>query len=226
MKWLVVPIAMASLCGAAMAAECVNARPYEARLGINSSPVLIVSDVQAGSIAERAGLRPGDVILATGGRGIRDRVSFQDFISQIREQALWQAADLLVLSAPEGPGTMKRHVTIRLATPDDRMGFTSAFGFYVERVRAGSVAERGGMRSGDFITMVQDTRAGNLNGPADLDLLVQEAVDSGSMSMEVSRLQSAQGGITQWTTRKLSWLSAGPLDGPTPPPKPPELVKQ
>lgn len=225
MKWLLVPIAMVWWCGTVSAAQCVNVRPYEARLGINSSPVLIVGDVQGGSIADRAGLRDGDIVLSTNGHGIRDRVAFQDFIGQIREQALWRSADLLVLSATEDAGAVKRHVLIRLGTPDDRMGFTSTFGFYVEKVRAGSLAERAGMKAGDFITKVQDTRTGNLRGPVDLDLLIQDAVDGGNMSMEVSRLRSAEGGTTQWTTRSLTW-SAGPLDGPTPPPKPPELMKE
>jgi S1-C subfamily serine protease len=227
MRWTAVPaLGFALISWNAEAAQCTNVRPYEASLGIVSSPVLIVSDVQSGSIADRAGLRPGDIVLSTNSRGIRDRATFQEFLGQIREHALWQAADLAVLSGVDGPGSVKRHVLIRMATPDDRMGFTSAFGFYVERVKAGSIAERFGMKAGDFITRVGDARTGNLRGPGDLDLLVQESVDQGRMSMEVSRLQSAQGGITQWTTRDLTWSLSDPLDGPTPPPRKPEIIRQ
>jgi S1-C subfamily serine protease len=207
--------------GVSWGAPCIKVRPYEARLGVASSPVVIVTDVQTGGIADRAGLRPGDVILATNSHGVRDRVTFQDFLAQIREHALWQAADLTVLSQQ-----VTRHVMIRLSTPEDRMGFVANFGFYVESVRAGSVADRLGMKAGEFITKASGTTTGNLKGPADLDLLIQEAVDGGKLTVEVSRLVSAERGMTLWTPRTLEILSQGPLDGPVPPPQKPEIIRQ
>ena len=224
MKWASVPVVALLAIGSYCAAECKNVRPYEAVLGIDSSPVLIVSDVQSGSVAARAGLKAGDIILASNGRRIRERATFQEFQGRIREQALWQSADLTVLSATEGQGAVKRHVLLRLNTPDDRFGFVSGVGFYVERVRSAGMGDRLGIRAGDFISKVSEQASGTMKGRGDMDLALDQAIAHGRFVLEVSRLTSAQGGTTQWTTQNLTWLG-DPIDGPVPPPRKPEIIR-
>jgi S1-C subfamily serine protease len=215
-RWIALVAIAGIAAGIAFAAPCVNVKPYEARLGIQSSPVLIVSDVKPGSIADRAGLRYGDAIPIS-----RVHATFSDALSRIREKALWRYADLEVISDGQ-----KRHVFLRLFTPDDRFGFVSGVGFYVESVKAGSLGEKAGIKAGDFIRKVGDIEAGSMTGPGDMDLAIQQAVDAGKLSMELATLASAQGGTTLWNVRTSTLLSEGPLDGPTPPPKKPEITKQ
>lgn len=199
----------------AQSPTCPQVRPYTTTLRVVSSPVVVVADVTPGSIAERAGLRKGDVILSTNGHGVRDRVSFGDFLGLIREHALWTAARLEVLRPLERG---RAQVIIRLGTPLDRVGFASTHGFYIERTIPGGLGEKIGLQEGDFLSKINGKPVGQLNGPIDFDVAVQESLANGKLTLGVSRLKGLSGDAVTWTETEITLDGTGPAEGPVPPP--------
>lgn len=194
---------------------CSAVWPYTATLKVVSSPVVIVTDVLPGSIAQNAGIRAGDLIVSSNGHGIRDRVAFDDFLAIMREHALWGEARLELLRPLDH---WRDTAVLRLATPDDRMGFASTYGFYVEKVVPGGVGNKMGLKEGDFLSKINGIPIGNLRGPIDFDVQIQNSLSKGKLTLGISRLKGVSGGTVTWVETEISMDGSGPIDGPVPPP--------
>ncbi len=118
---------------------------------LGMSPRLEVLAVETNSPAEKAGLRPGDVVAAYGDQGTPTRRQFLD----INEQVADSGTDIVVLRdgelAPTACILPTKHmgrvrVGILLASDQDHA--------VVAGVRPGSAAEAAGIRSGDEITQI------------------------------------------------------------------------
>src|SRR5262245_30053591 len=114
--------------------RCLRPTPFEKLIGVEAHSVLIVTDVVPGGIAERAGIKPGDMIMSTGNRSIRDSVTWAEFRAKIREEALYHQATMKVRSGLPDADPSDRTVILRLANPEERFGFASFQSFYIEKV--------------------------------------------------------------------------------------------
>jgi S1-C subfamily serine protease len=75
-------------------------------------PILIVTDVQAGGAADRAGLEPGDLLLQINDATVRD---LQEFSLQMEKVAEGDVVELRILRITLGLfGQMERRLLVRL----------------------------------------------------------------------------------------------------------------
>jgi len=137
----------------------------------------LVSDVDAGSPAEKAGLKPGDVVLAADDRPVQDNGDLSRYISTrtpgttVRLKVLRDGAEKAIPvtlgtfpdetqegeDSPRGGGRAQLGMTLRNLTPDiaQRLELPRGTkGALVMDVEAGEAAESAGLQQGDVIVSV------------------------------------------------------------------------
>jgi serine protease Do len=165
--------------------------------GLKRAEGALVSSVQPGSAAERAGLQPGDVIVKYDGKPIG---AAGEFSARVGEASPGDKAKLEILRrgetrelsatlgaakaepaekvAAKGEGRGRLGLSVRPLTPDERKESKLAGGLLVEEV--GGPAARAGVQPGDVILMaggkpvhsVEDLRSATA-GSGSVALLVQ-----------------------------------------------------
>ncbi len=150
----------------------------------------LVSEVQPGSAADRAGLQSGDVILQLNGRAIEDSAELSRLIADMKpgdkarielvrnretrtvDVAVGEADTPQVASAEAGADadTGRLGVVVRALGDEDRHALEEDHGVLVEQ--AGGPAARAGIRSGDVILAVN---ASPVSNPEDLQRLIGAA---------------------------------------------------
>ncbi len=138
--------------------------------GLKRAEGALVSSVQPGSAAERAGLQPGDVIVKYDGRPVG---AAGELSAQVGQAAPGDKAKLEILrkgerreltatlgaaqaepaakAAAEGQGKGRVGLSVRPLTPEERKEANVAGGLLVEDV--GGPAARAGMQPGDIVLM-------------------------------------------------------------------------
>jgi serine protease Do len=140
--------------------------------GLDKPTGALVSTVEKASPAEKAGLKPGDVILSFDGRPIETSSQLPPLVAQTKpgtrsQVEVWRGGKKQTLGVAVGelkpeqtaraqhkPGTEggKLGLAVRPLTPDEKKELNGATGVVVEQV-AGPAA-RAGLRPGDLITAV------------------------------------------------------------------------
>jgi serine protease Do len=187
-------------------------RMYGAQSGIT------ISDVQAGSPADRSGLKVGDTITSVDGKPVKNgdelvsdiasrkpgsKVTLGYLRSGKREEATVTVADRAKLfgsrlgEEEEGgeestPKQSKLGVTIRPLTPElaDRLNVPSGKGVVVQEVKPGSFADDIGLNRGDI---VQEINKQPVNSQDDFDR-IQSGLKSGQDVVFLVRQGGRNGG--------------------------------
>jgi len=143
--------------------------------GLKSPTGALVAAVEKGSPAEKAGLKPGDVILKFDGKEISRSSDLPPMVSALKPGSkvtleVWRNGSSLELNASVGElkeetvamagdkeslGKAKLGIAVRPLTADEKRGTDLADGLVVQEV-AGA-AERAGVRPGDVIVAVNNT---------------------------------------------------------------------
>jgi serine protease Do len=166
---------------------------------------VLVQDVSAGSPGEKAGLKPGDIILERDGKAVSDVSTFRNGIAQskpgssvkltiFREgKKLSVTAKLETLpsdgvakkgkdgAAPSGRGLALSDVTPELKA---RFQLGDARGAVVVRVQEGSAAADAGLQPGDLLVAVGTSTVGNA---ADASRLIGQAKPNAPLRLRVLR---------------------------------------
>jgi len=150
-------------------------QPLAASFGMKSATGALVSSVEKGSPAERAGLKPGDVILKIDGTPVEhsgqlarriaetkpgtraDLVVWRDGATQSLDAVVGEAKSTQVAQGP-GAGSEahgKLGVAVRPLTPDERGENGGKAGLLVESVSG--PAAQAGLQAGDVILAVNGT---------------------------------------------------------------------
>src|SRR5438874_2002767 len=162
--------------------------PEEAkRLAIRATRGAIISRIFAGSPAQSAGLRPGDVITAVDAKPVDSREAFGTFTSTIPSG---QPVQLTVLreNAP-------RSITIKPAEPPHDLGLrilweiaglkaTDSRGVVIDQVASGSRSANIGLAPGDAIVGVNGNQVRSL---ADLNNALIGSTERSSIVLDVER---------------------------------------
>src|SRR6266498_1732739 len=163
--------------------------PEEAkRVGIRASRGALVARVFAGSPAQAAGLRAGDVITTVAGKPVDSREAFSTFTSTI---ASGQPLEMTV--AREGS---TRTLAVRPAEPPSDLGLRILWeiaglraadrrgSVIIDEVAHGSRAENIGLAAGDAIVGVNGVETGSIN---DLNRELTRSAERSSIVLSVAR---------------------------------------
>ncbi len=143
--------------------------------GLKSPSGALVASVEKGSPGDKAGLRPGDVILKFDGKEISRSADLPPMVSSLKPGSqvtlqVWRDGASTELSAKVGElkdtavaiagdkeslGKAKLGIAVRPLTADEKRGTDLTDGLVVQEV-AGA-AERAGVRPGDVIVAVNNT---------------------------------------------------------------------
>jgi serine protease Do len=179
----------------------VNAQLAQS-FGLEKPMGALVSTVESGGPAEKAGLKPGDVILSYNGKPIERSSALPPLVAQTKPGSkatleVWRdgkkqeiAVNIgelkepaVARNTPKGPGERggKLGLAVRPLTPEEKQQLgDGAQGVVVEQV--GGPAARAGLRPGDLITAVNGTP---VRSPDDLRKQVEKA--KGSIALLVRR---------------------------------------
>ncbi len=159
--------------------------------GMQKPAGALVSAVESGSPAEKAGLKPGDVILGIDGKAVDDSISLSRIVADMRpgdhatlrvrrkdgEQMLTatigESTDGTIADSGAGSGkaaTGRLGVAVRSLSDAERERIGASGGVLVEEV-AGAAA-KAGIRPGDVILAVNEDK---VQDPADLRRMVENA---------------------------------------------------
>ena len=152
---------------------------------LQDSKGALISDVSSGSPAEKAGLKPGDVVVGVDGRGVEDS---NDLSRYIASRAPATTVKLRVLrdggekpfavtlgtfpeegeaQQAESEGRARLGMSLRNLTPDmaERLELPrTAKGVVVMDVEAGSAAEDAGLQRGDVVVSVNGNPVTDVDG--------------------------------------------------------------
>ncbi|MGA9665330.1 MAG: DegQ family serine endoprotease [Gallionella sp.] len=147
--------------------------------GLDKPAGALVSSVEKNSPAEKAGIRPGDVILEFDGNGIASSSDLPPLVSKLSPGTeanieLWRKGKILKISLSVGEmkvagrkgdtGQENRvglGLTVRPLTPEERKQADVASGLLVEDAGQGQAA-RAGIHSGDVILSVNGENAASI----------------------------------------------------------------
>ncbi len=146
-------------------------------LGLPSASGALVTMVERGSAAQKAGIQAGDVILAMDGKPVTDANDLRNRVG-LKVRGSWITLKLLregkektvrvrigragpVIAEEEGAVSVLSGARITEIPPGHRMGQVVG-GVYVETVRRGSPAWELGLRPGDIITTVNRRKISSL----------------------------------------------------------------
>jgi serine protease Do len=154
-------------------------RPLAESFGLPAAEGALVSKVEADGPAARAGLRPGDVILAWNGQTVASANGLPYLVASTKpgdtaNMAIWRDGQRRTLEvvvgelpgegAPvaDGPAAPqgKLGVAVRTLTPEEARRIDASGGLVVER--ASGAAARAGIRPGDVILGVNGRPVGSL----------------------------------------------------------------
>jgi len=170
--------------------------------GLEKPQGALVSTVESGGPAEKAGIKPGDVILSYNGKPIDNSNQLPPLVAATKPGSkatveVWRDGkkqtlnlavgelkeDQVARAKPNGGGAErggKLGLAVRPLSPDEKKELGSAQGVVVEQV--GGPAARAGIRPGDVITAVNGTP---VKSPDDLRRQVEKA--KGSIALLVRR---------------------------------------
>ncbi len=146
-------------------------------LGLKETKGAIITEVERGSTADRAGIRAGDVILAVNGRDIRGSSDLRNLIGLIqvgeeveltvirdgqRKQVRAKVGQTKVTSVGGVAAQQLAGVVFSDIEPGTP-GYGKVQGALVAEVQSGSPAQRHGLRPGDVIVAVNRKRVRNVN---------------------------------------------------------------
>jgi serine protease Do len=147
--------------------------------GLNKTAGALVSSVEKGSPAEKAGIEPGDVILKFNGKEVASSNDLPSMVADITPGStakveVWRdgkirdlsvnVGEMKIASAEETPGGGAKGglgLEVRPLTPDERRQAQVGEGLLVENVEAGPAAQAG-IQSGDVILSVNGEKVGSV----------------------------------------------------------------
>jgi len=137
---------------------------------------LVVSSVQPGSPAAKAGLRVGDEVLQVQGQRPRNAIAFDRLLVEAQERSpsivigkgMERRTVKIQLMPLEDLIHLKLGVTLLEGTPKAarRLGLTGNEGLYIEEVEKNGPAERAALQRGYLVTSIEDQKATSLKGVA------------------------------------------------------------
>jgi serine protease Do len=172
-------------------------------LGLKEAQGAIISDLKAGGPADKAGLKPEDVIVTADGRAIRDSGDLSRYIASrapgalVKLEVLHDGATKQVTvtlgTFPDEPGESEsaaarkgrlgmslRDLTPALAERLDLPRGTK--GALVWEVEAGETAENAGLQRGDVVVSVNGTAVASVD---DFEAAIEEARKGGTARLRV-----------------------------------------
>ena len=175
--------------------ESASALWFGARIGAFNAP-LAVSSVQAGSPAEKAGLRVGQRVISVNQRSPRDLVDFQHFLTskadftanlQVEEGGRRRSLDVRLIPFDDlirqKLGVRLRNITSETAASVEG---SPGGGVIIEQVEKNSPAEKAKMRPGFVLTAIDDRKTGELLYAADV-LSAKRSGERATLSFVVPR---------------------------------------
>jgi serine protease Do len=163
----------------------------------------IVSNVTPGSPADKAGLKPGDVVRAVDGKAVETSPDLSHRISskgpgttvglEIMRDGADKTIDVKLGTFPEetqasaGEGQEKLGLTVRTLTPDVAQSMdipSDAHGVVIVEVQPGSRADTAGLQAHDVIVSV-DSRS--VSDVADFHAALEQAQKSGVVRLRIRR---------------------------------------
>ncbi|MBC6413508.1 MAG: Do family serine endopeptidase [Chromatiales bacterium] len=132
--------------------------------GLEQKKGVVITEVQPGSAAEKAGIEPGDIILSVNGKAIENSADIRNYIGLLR---LGSKVVLEVLR-DDDELEIAAYITARKMTATNGDRFDSRLsgavlsesdnpekpGVEINEVRSGSIANRYGLQKGDLIVAV------------------------------------------------------------------------
>ena len=162
--------------------------PEEAkRVGIRATRGALVSRVFSGSPAQSAGLRPGDVITAVGGKAVDSREAFSTFTAMIPSG---QAVQLTVTRNGTAhtisirPVDPPRDLGLRILWEIAGLRVANSRGVVIDEVASGSRSANIGLAQGDSIVGVNGNQVRNVD---ELNSALTNSSERSSIVLDVAR---------------------------------------
>jgi serine protease Do len=160
---------------------------------------VLISDVTEGSAAEKAGIKPGDVVVEFEGNPVEN---MNDFRNRVAMKKPSSAVEITVLrdgkrktlkaeldTWPEGgvaiagtPSEVREQLGITVQALTDelakRLGYEGLSGVVVADIESDSPAERAGIRAG---TLIMEVNRQKINNPKDFSEAIKQASEEGKV---------------------------------------------
>lgn len=168
------------------------AQHFEKSLGMELTYGCYVNMVNEGSLAEKEGLKPRDLLVSLNEKKFRDFQSALDFALNVKAEAADTRAHLEVLKYIPSTGTYEATpsvVTFRINTNQLKqakpIGFRCAPTAMILKVNEGTPASMAGITAGHFIHSINGTRLADMDNAIKIDLAMREAVKSCKVNIEL-----------------------------------------